>query len=537
MGFDCTLHVVDEQAFARFAQRFLGGDETTPFDRAFDRAPALVAKTRDLIATDPDRGARALAELALLFVSAETPHVDSRGFALSLWDDGVMGTKLPEALIGSVEPMLEEILRVHPVLRGRVPRWMESNYCVGPFVRASDVPRVLAVVERALDAMVPGTRRPYVGLRDVLRLAAARGLAYWEGTDLGVVQAHAEWLDVAAPSEVMVARAAFTPGLDPPLAMRGTELLIGKNWKLWAVDIASFPPTARVLAELHVIAGAFMPDGRIVAWAAVDPTTSPYVFAAYLIDASGQRTIESPPFPIHVLRAACGTVLAFPFGYAKIDPSWRPMAVRGDRFVEIDAPAPEPPSDSRTPFSCDAFELADGTALVVWDGRTYRWDGGAALVPFGPRDRVKTEPRGLPNIAPMDGGVACLFGRRVVRVGIDGERASYAPLSNAMLLTPGPEGALVIREGDNPEGDALKILWPTTDQLTAIEPGVLGVRERIGLAIVVGERLLVTEGDAWCALDWSAVRALPRVAIADFAIARARSDARIATEREKRKRR
>src|SRR5262245_54023962 len=97
MGFDCTLHVVDENAVARFVDRFLGRtSEAAPFDRAFPSAAELIAKTKGILSgTDPVRAGRTLGELAMLYVSAETPHAYSRGFALSLWHEESMGAPMP----------------------------------------------------------------------------------------------------------------------------------------------------------------------------------------------------------------------------------------------------------------------------------------------------------------------------------------------------------------------------------------------------------------------------------------------------------
>ena len=161
MGWDCTLHVVDESALARFVDRFLGRtSEEAPFDRAFPDAADLVAKTKQILAgPDPEKAGRTLGELAMLYVSAETPHAYSRGFSLSLWDEDTMGAPMPTDHLGSVEQVLGPIVEAYPAIRGRVPGFFEQNGCVGPFVRARDVPAVLAYVEKVVGAMVPGDRR------------------------------------------------------------------------------------------------------------------------------------------------------------------------------------------------------------------------------------------------------------------------------------------------------------------------------------------------------------------------------------------
>ena len=93
MGFDCTLHVVDDVSLKRFVDRFLGRTSAkAPFDDACPNAEELIAKTKELLAgPDLEAAGRTLGELAILYVSAETPHATSRGFSLSLWDEDRMG--------------------------------------------------------------------------------------------------------------------------------------------------------------------------------------------------------------------------------------------------------------------------------------------------------------------------------------------------------------------------------------------------------------------------------------------------------------
>ena len=76
MGFDCTLHVVDEVSLKRFVDRFLGRTSAkAPFDDACPNAEELIAKTKELLAgPDLEAAGRTLGELAILYVSAETPN-------------------------------------------------------------------------------------------------------------------------------------------------------------------------------------------------------------------------------------------------------------------------------------------------------------------------------------------------------------------------------------------------------------------------------------------------------------------------------
>jgi hypothetical protein len=139
VGWDCTLHVVDRASLARFSARFLRGMyRDAAFDREYD-ADEMIRHVKQLIATDPATGARALGELALLYVSTETPHAYCRGFALSLWDDAAMQAELPTKWLGSVESYLVDITAAYPRIAGRIPRAFDRNGCVGPLVTARDV--------------------------------------------------------------------------------------------------------------------------------------------------------------------------------------------------------------------------------------------------------------------------------------------------------------------------------------------------------------------------------------------------------------
>jgi hypothetical protein len=46
-------------------------------------------------------------------------------------------------------------------------------------------------------------------------------------------------------------------------------------------------------------------------------------------------------------------------------------------------------------------------------------------------------------------------------------------LDNIMHLRPGPEGSLLLNEGDNKSGDWGKLYWPQSMQLARIRPNLL----------------------------------------------------------------
>ncbi len=530
MGWDCTLHVVDEASLARFSARFLRGEHR---DGAFDaeyHADELIEKTKLLIAEDVAEGARAVGELALLYASTETPHLYSRGFALSLWDDDVMGAPLPIALLGNVESLIPEVVRAYPAIAGRVPTMFDGNYCVGTFVAARDVPALLDYVERVIDAMVPGKRSAYLPLLKVLRVAAARGHAYWEGTDLSVSKANQEWLANDAPAQVQVEPNPFTSPLVRPLAIRGSTWFMRESWKLHEVDVAASPPSVTTHEGVQVTMAAFTPWSTLMVRIATDPSQSPYQFSyAEIVEGAGPQA--ATPLALDIpfkLAKAYGThagVLLLPDRYGDVV-TYAPYVLRADGVVErVEAPAPTcTPGELR----CAAAPFGDGSLLVVWDRRPYRWDGGLSLTPLG--DEELGVPDDLPSTVTLDdGSIVGGFGRKLLRIDSEGRRSTVLPLTNVMAVGRGPGDVLVIKEGENAEADALKLWWPGSREVTHVQPEVLGLESHPTLTYYdpARDQLVAMRPGAWHAVPWATLAALPRVDLATFETEHAQLDARM----------
>jgi hypothetical protein len=95
MGYDCTLHVIDETLIRdRFAARLLGSlQEGSPFDERSD-AKELWRKVRAALGGERDENGRPqtaedaaslVCQLAIAYCAAELPYHYERGFCLSLW--------------------------------------------------------------------------------------------------------------------------------------------------------------------------------------------------------------------------------------------------------------------------------------------------------------------------------------------------------------------------------------------------------------------------------------------------------------------
>lgn len=504
MGWDCTLHVVDDTSLTRFAARFLRGlHKGAAFDREFD-GDDMIAKVKQLIADDPDTGARALGELALLYASTETPHVYCRGFALSLWDPAVMGVALPAHLLTSVESRIPDVIAAYPKLTGRVPAKFDGNYCVGPFVTARNVPPLLAHVESVLAAMPARQAIAYRPLVEILQVAAARNLAYWEGTDIDVTQAHAEWLPVA-PSPVVVAENPFTSALARPCAIAGELMLVADHFALHELDISTFPPSVITHDDMQVNAAAFTPWGTQFVRMATDRTVRPFKFSYFELPDRTPLAIE-PPFAVGLARAGRDCLLLFPQPTTTERTNVRPLVMRADHSLEP-LLVPDPVETSRV--ECDAIAFGDGDLLVVWDAVAYRWDGTTAPVMLG---ETLDAPDDLAAVALSDGSIVGGFGHRLLRVDRDGKQTAVLPLDNVTWLARGPGDVLIIGEGENPEGDAYKLWWPETGEVTHIPPNLLELSDRPMFAYydAVEDLLVAARPGAWHAIPWSVLAALRR---------------------------
>src|SRR5688572_1735491 len=100
MGFDCTLHGIDEQSIVSIVDRFLGRSTTkVAFDKKFKQGAELFEEVKQKIAASPAEGGRLLLQLCLMWCSAEAPHVPSRNFALSYWFEKTEAELVPTPLL------------------------------------------------------------------------------------------------------------------------------------------------------------------------------------------------------------------------------------------------------------------------------------------------------------------------------------------------------------------------------------------------------------------------------------------------------
>ncbi len=521
MGYDCTLHLIDESSLARFAKRFVGNDLTTaPFDAAYPNAEELFAKVRAAAAgSDSQTAGQLLSQLALLWCAAETPHLYCRGFALSLWDARQMGARLPRGAVGSVEAQLKPIIDKHPELRGTLPHWFAGNYSTGAFVPSAAVPDLLAHVQRVVGEMVPGDRRDYQALVTVLRAAAARGLAYWEATDIGVAQAYQEWL--SADPERASWSVPFRGILTRPRAAEGDLFVVGDldTFSTHIVDLSGAEPRIRTFPSLFAKNAAIHPRScRIALNASVNAQERPRRFSAFELESpeAEPQSLEVADVPFDGLAFWGDELLLFPPTYPD-----NMQETRGRSFAPVFANG----CPTNLPALCakdapghalrfDSCRFGDGTGAIVWGGKMYV-DESADFRPIG-RSGLEPESDGFGCCALTDDALLYISNRCLFEITRPGRRTRVLPLfDNVRHIHQGPGEAFVLHCGRTPEGVDLVIWWRSEGELTFVDLSVMG--DDVGwvhycsavdclVGYVPGELRIV---------EWALLAALPRISLDD----------------------
>ena len=387
----------------------------------------------------------------------------------------------------------------YPRIAGRIPAQFDGNYCVGRYVAAKHVPALLAFVEPVIARQLEA--RPYRPLLDILRVAAANNLAYWEGADIDVTNAHAEWLPARA-SPVITHPNPFTSPTARPCAIEGARMLVADHVALHELDLSMFPPGTITHDDMQVNAAAFTPWGTTFVRMATDRTVRPFKFAYFELPERAPLEID-PPFAIGLARPGKNCLLLFPQPTTTERANLRPQIMYADhRLVPLFVP--DPIETQRV--ECDAIPFGTGEMLVVWDAVAYRWDGESAPTMLG---ETLDAPEDLCAVTLSDGSIVGGFGRKLLRVDREGHSTPVLPLDNVIMLAKGPHDAVIIGES---EGDAFKIWWPETREVTAVPLVLLGLEERPMFAYydALEELLVVARPGTWHAIAWSELVALRR---------------------------
>lgn len=182
MGYDCTLHVIDEALICNeFVPRLLGrANCTSPFDSRPDSEEiwerirrALNKEPIDDEICSPEITAKMVSQFAVVYCASVLPYHYERCFCLSFEDDH---DEVSNKYRGNTEGLFYELLAVHPELKGQFPQEIEENHCTGIYIPAQNVRKFLDCLDQRW--------RQHVGLLLILEYAAKNELAYWEATDL-----------------------------------------------------------------------------------------------------------------------------------------------------------------------------------------------------------------------------------------------------------------------------------------------------------------------------------------------------------------
>ncbi len=535
MGYDCTLHLIDPASITRFVDWLLGRPvEAADFERAFD-APEVRQRVLEALGDEGSYEAGpAVLEGLLLFCSAEAPHVYSRGFCVGLWDE------LPLDLADAVPLDLQDSRALAPLLAPLTERWpalrcytgITGNYTVGHYVPPGKVPALRAHVERALEELPFSWQDAPKKLLQVLRAAEARGLGYWEATDLAVASGNPEWLEAGRLSRPAAAgpraaglRVIELPGADSPtlsFEADGVAVLgcLGQ-WATWIVDARVEPARVQKLEGLCLRSIVRAPDGRTLA---TGRPTGESRGAVYELDLEVGRARPLPVLPDWEEPAGLARlddeVLVFPGPADAYHRAARPTWLGDGRALAL--------PDGVRACEPEVFSFGDGSALLLTDGRAFRLRGVETTQLTLPPVRtwaLDQAPQGL----TVGEGSVLLCARvedganedsRLVTISRDGAWSDVLPeLARAYPAWPAPDGAVVVDQTDPLERDLFKIYWHAAREVASVPLAWVGETGpcRDALCSPALDELWINYGQRILRVPWREVAALPRQSASAFA--------------------
>jgi hypothetical protein len=384
MGYDCTLHVIDENRIReRFADRLinpkLSGD---PFDNRAD-ARELWQIVRKLLKNGPVKdAASAVAQLAILFSAAELPYHTERGFCLSLWPDfpPAKANPLPRRLIGDPAALFSRVVDQFPKLKGHFPVEIESNFSTGLYVPREKVPELLKWARKCDATYDTEFSTLFRGLILVLEHAVERNLGYWEATDLPlemrtirpVVSASGvdEW---AFPHD----------GYAESLGLFGDSLFVtnglGDDCSTTVIDVSKWPPTCETIPE-YSLTVARSAKGK---WLTVSADRkNKYLYLARVRDKnlSAKPQIILPekqqsPNGLSTGGFVGERVVAFARYDKKFSPPLVPLIERAGKLVNSSGVKALTSKDVNRFDNVDnkgcVVTLNNGTDVIIWNGTGY----------------------------------------------------------------------------------------------------------------------------------------------------------------------
>lgn len=485
MGYDCTLHLVDERAILReLVPRLLGKSRKALAFEQKKQGSARLRETREALEhADPREAARALSELAIQFASTTLPHVEARGIALSLWENAPKKARgaSPVGLGASPEQLFAEVVRRRPDLAGAFPTHFDENWMTGVFIPAARIKGARAWLGKQLAALSPGERLRLEPIERVLAAAEKHRLGYWEATDLDVAQASEELLGGDAPSAPRGRWKMPRQGADRLIGRVGDQvfLRLGDD-SLGRVDIGKVPPK---IDRLSIDYPTFVAHiaGR---WVSVErrKDARPFRFRLYLhqsgLDAPAAEAAPSwPGRALADVGAVGGRV------FARDADTKPPVLLRWTGKTLEPVPKVAPARGHKGMFVFGFATTGDGADVLVWDGDGYELVG---------EKLVKTFPLGA--VTKNGGWASAPSGDGSFHYTLDGQlflaerrkkpRAVATKTRNVQGLAAGPDGSVLLTLGDNRQAWAVALL-------------------REGRVVGLPKKEITHQDDEVCGIEWS----------------------------------
>ncbi|MBI5095415.1 MAG: hypothetical protein HZB26_23655 [Candidatus Hydrogenedentes bacterium] len=532
MGYDCTLHVVDEKAIReRFVPKLLGrSDARSPFDERDDTADlwdeVRTALTQcvdgDGDSIGPEGQASLVTQLAVMYSAAEHPSHYERGFCLSLWEDlpDGLAAKVPKKHLGDPEKLFGDLITEYPTLKGAFPKRIRSNWCTGFYVPAENVAELLKWAERRVKRYPKPDRRLFRGLLLVLKHAAANGLAYWEGADLPVANTipvapatprRSDLEEFESPDKIYLQYIggeghllAFSHGVGFP-----------QDCRTVVMDFSTWPPTHTTIPEYAVSANR-SPNGQ---WVTVSMTSDQaYVYQTQVGPIPGKRRLLLPANKVNRTLKWAGFIghrvvaVLGPTRYCPSDKDYAPPVPLFEKDGQL-VPVGGLPASPERPHAYGIGKLSDGSDIFLWSGDGYELRGNAFELTFPIQAHTYTsefttiplEPDGF--FYTSNRGLYSVFrGQEPVR--------HVKRLDNIMYISPGPKGAILLTEGRNKRGDLGKLYFPEENTIIYITPDLFEDEDPEAIRtlhwVESCGRLIAATAHRFWAVPFESVLSLPR---------------------------
>ncbi|WP_280455313.1 hypothetical protein [Nocardia brasiliensis] len=556
MGYDCTLHLVDEDAIReQFVPRLLGSATgPTALDRVHPDAEDLWRQVRELLhGTDGRAAAAAVSVAAVMFSASMLPYRYERGLALSLAFE--TGRVFPDSVFAPKEAyapdaLFAEVVAAHPHLSGQFSSgWFGGNYTTGLYVPAEHVAEVLEWVEEQLVPLPKGEQRKYRGIVATLRAAVDRKLGYWEATDLAVPAAgefpgdpELMWAQYLGNDGTPAAAVQTAPA--SPIASVLDDIVDGfllshsdgrtPRVELWY--LGAWPPRSALQRNEFWVAAARSPGGGWLAQSTVDTKARPRAFGPILVDGSddaprvlpakgpggadlyahecyflGARPVVLHEVKTHLLRFGgmnVGDPLPGPLWLAESGVWERIPGIRDAAVVKSVL------GDAARPMT-GAARLADGSTVLIWDGSGYELNqaGTGCVRAFDmAAQRSFVE---FTSVPAGDDGFFYLSDRRLHEIHRGGTPVRHVEAwTNVMAVRPGPDGGLLLKFGGNDEGDVGVLYFPDDRTYIPLPPEMFDDKSSYSHLYWSPESdHVVVVGGGYVAVRSEAVLARPRSAL------------------------